>query len=243
MIVKLIHFYVNSAFKFEKTAKSSYNRNIMVKLEQQRDISPTPLSRLNILVHPLFTAYYPSMENNYDYRLARDAAYGKSVESFIPKTPNEFLLIMPLVRSNESLISHVRRIKASKNRNGTWIDLYKRLKSSSKVGNVSLAPNTVENSPKKGIIDRLSDLGKTIDDRTEIVFGGEFIEACVDFAARQVLNSSRIINEVSIDKRVSVSSGDRVRIGISSIDLMSEGGINVMETNRFIYIYKSEPNS
>ena len=145
----------------------------MIELQPKRKELPAPLSKLNILVHPLSLGSPICLEE--DYQNDTNRAYGQATTHLVPSTPDEFLLLMPYKRVNETFAEHKQRVK--KARMKTWMDLFKDLKrGSSFANNIRLSPNVTELGPffeTNLLIDRLKKINRTINSETEITLGGE----------------------------------------------------------------------
>lgn len=168
---------------------------------------PIPLSRLNILVHPMFDR--PRLEH--DYAKAADLAYKNSLSRFSPKSASELLLIMPLVEGrgfSQVLKSYIRAKNTS--RYGSWLEIYQAHKAKAlDPQNVRLAPDIVHGYSVGDLETRLTNLGRSIDQQTEIVLGGEYEDYCVTSAALTLMRSPHI-SRVLVDKKVSVTFTGRV---------------------------------
>lgn len=171
---------------------------------------PKPLTRLNILVHPLSLSGSPICREE-DYQKDTSRAYAQTATLLVPNTPNEFLLLMPYKRVNETFAEHKERINKARMR--TWMDLFKDLKKGSIfANNIRLTPNVTELGPffeTNLIIERLKKIGKTVNSETEIILGGEFTFWCVEVVAHNLLQVP-YINKVSIDRRCSVDNPESV---------------------------------
>ena len=194
----------------------------------------TPLSRLTILVHPMFGTA-PNTINYHEYHQARESAYGSHLLSYLPQDQDQLLLVMPFTMSDESFMIMVRRTKKETKGQPSWIEVYRKLLGFSKVkGTVRLAPDILCDEVDD-LIEGIEEKGKTIDGRTEIILGGEYQEDCVQTVATRLL-SVPAIQEVKIDIRASVTLDQEVN-AIGHDDLSVDQTKHRYD-ERYIYLTK-----
>lgn len=204
-----------------------------------KEVPLRKLSRLNVLVHPLHwtspatITYQPWLDAA---KIEQDAASKR----FLPQDPSQLLLVMPLIRkpsweAGESLrqnVSRVRRNSPSLN----WTTMYRFLKSESPYKHgVQLAPNIVTPHEKEHetIEGRLRQLGVSIDEGTEIVVGGEWLEFCVESVAKRLLRIQEV-KEVKIDKRVTMRNSNPEEYSLPVL-----AGAVARQDNDFVYLSKT----
>lgn len=191
-------------------------------------LEATPLTRLNILVHPLFLTKQPDDT----YHLATDFAYKNAVKRFVPQNESEFCLVMPLIRRNETPLENLDRTRLFENK--TWIDLYKKLKSHSSLPeNVRITNNVMETGIQQ-LIDRLKKFGKTFNETTVLTLGGEYTDACVLSVAKNMLGIS-YVEKLRIDKKVSVTSDGKVD---TMVNVNTGPWLDQWQDYDFIYLSK-----
>ena len=192
----------------------------MIELDQGGRVeAPTPvrLSRLNILVHPLWLAKNFDIDFRDKYLDSTGRIYGEAVGRFIPQNTSELLLVMPnwfpLSRTtlwHESRMD--RRFKKDHPSVVTDVDLYRSLRKerSSFKQNVRLIDNVgvYKSQTADPILARIEGWGFLLDEDTEVVVGGEWIEQCVVKVAERLLDLP-MVREVKIDKQVALWYGDR----------------------------------
>lgn len=176
-------------------------------------LNPTPLTKLYILVHPLWHID-GNLDNDRGKSYIEDtkAMYSEGrINRLTPKGRNEALLIMPDIPSPIDRITLHRIIRYHKLLDTTklpterWTDLYHRVRKASPFKqNVRLVDNVGrDRKPPIGIIlERLKQFGFEINEATEIVLGGENTEQCVRTVAEKLLTLP-MVHTVRIDTAIS----------------------------------------
>jgi hypothetical protein len=169
---------------------------------------------LRVLVHPMFLDKDPYGVSN--YADLQKALADQAVARFAPQAAGEVLLVMPNTASwftAEQNRKHFTKIKQVDPSRQTWPDLFKRLRTASlDHGNVRLVENFAlvsDPNPASILSERLRKFGFYIDTDTEVILGGEWLNVCVETAARKLLACGRI-NEVKIDRHVVIESPDHI---------------------------------
>lgn len=202
---------------------------------ESREVPSYPAAKLRILVHPLFvtsmdygsrkTLFVPGSPANEAAR-ARSMFFYNALHHFTPRKADEFLLFMPQVEVGEDpsdpLVQEKYRDKDIHMEQ--WPELYwSLLRKSDCPDNVLLAPDVVGNlqMQKSDVLNPLKTRGVAITQNTEIILGGEWLNACLWGVAEPLLELP-YINKLNIDLDVTTMDGRQAEAGPNAIRTESD---------------------
>lgn len=173
----------------------------------------TTISKLNILIHPLW-ATEPYNKNATRFDSERKGMAKNMLQRMSPQSDNEVTIMLPnIIEANHHASLRKSIVSARKSSQfSQWPDLYKDLIAKNGHGrNILLGTNIVKNEIDRSVkpsalLDDLKEKGYQIDFDTEIVVGGEMLNACLRNGIIAIFELPQI-KKIKVDMTCVLSSG------------------------------------
>ncbi len=177
-------------------------------LNREIQEKPTNLSKLNVIIHPLYRS--EPFESKFANRFAtdRDSMSLNITRRMMPTNDHEATLVMPMVnrRGESDLKRNLERLKGFPEYT-QWTDFYKELvKANGGRGkNIILGTDLISDETKwapdvDSIKQDLLKRKMIITSETEVVVGGELLNACLFEGVQKLLSLSEI-DKLKVDKK------------------------------------------
>lgn len=176
-------------------------------------LQPATISKLNILIHPLW-ATEPYHKNAARFDSERKGMAKNMLRRMSPQSESEVTIMLPnIIEANHH--ASLRKSIASARKSSQfsqWPDLYRDLVAKNGHGrNILLGTNIVKNDMDRSVkpsalLDDLREKGYQIDNNTEIIVGGEMLNACLRNGITSIFELPQI-KKIKVDMTCVLSSG------------------------------------
>ncbi len=216
----------------------------------------THLTKLNILVHPLFNVRpRDDTPDIVAFGIAREEFAGNILRSMVPTSQTEVTMIAPLVINANRRETLKHRVDSAKNNFAyiQWTDLYRKMVSQLGNGrNIVMGSNLFENATDGRqdpmLVRRdLANRGFVLDGDTDIFVGGELLNSCLKGSVETIMQLPEV-KSVKVVKSCTLNNsyllGDRTgdsKYHNKRFKEFFEGeGMNVVENIDYFIISKNQ---
>jgi hypothetical protein len=225
-------------------------------------LSPTPITRLNVAIHPLWRMKPLNQGQIFKDRFvaARQHLAEAVVANMAPSSPGEVTCFIPHIvnsRKSDELVHQKQKI-ATNQQYLQWTTVFQDLVTNTDPSfrrQLLIAPNLVEIPGHLGqgevdpdiFVQALAKKGFVITPDTEVVVGGEMLYPCVTETVMRLLEIGEI-HHLRVDKGITLTSDYLISDTDTSVgreydqfvQRMSALGYDVIQDHRIVSIHKRE---